>query len=147
MITVHGALFFSVTQVKVKLCIIYMYLERKWQINRQVVRNQEGRVRQLYLSIWACTGGYPPFNWVEKRIIWWHHTEKEATRYQFTHPTLSVYSSISLSIHPSIHLSIHPLKCLSVPLSIHPPPIGSLHLSIFTCLYLSDWLTGKFYCL
>lgn len=135
MITVHGALFFSVTQVKVKLCIIYMYLERNWQINRQVVRNQEGRVRQLYLSIWACTGGYPPFNWVEKRIIWWHHTEKEATRYQFTHPAPSVYSSISLSIHPSICLSIHSnvsqFLCPSIP---HPLALYIyLSLPVFTC--------------
>lgn len=98
-----------------------MYIERKWQMNRQVVRGQEGKVRQHYLnlSIWACTGGYPPFNWVEKHIIWWHHTEKEATR-----------SSPLILLHPSIC----PSTRMSLSSSLHPSPPNPLALYIFLSL-------------
>lgn len=128
---IHRVLLFYmyVTQVKVELCIIYMYIERKWQMNRQVVKGQEGKVRQHYLnlSIWACTGGYPPFNWVEKHIIWWHHTEKEATR---SSPLILLHLSICPSTRMSLSSSLHPSP---------PPPTGSLHFSVFTCICWCTW--------
>lgn len=122
---IHRVLLFYVTQVKVELCIIYMYIERKWQMNRQVVRIQEGSrfVSTISISQSELVPGDISL------LTEWRNTSF-GDIIQRRKPPDPVHSSSP--IHLSVHLSIC-LECLSVPLSIHPP---THWLFTFFCLYL-----------
>lgn len=127
---IHRVLLFYVTQVKVELCIIYMYIERKWQMNRQVVRIQEGSrfVSTISISQSELVPGDISL------LTEWRNTSF-GDIIQRRKPPDPVHSS------SPIRLSVH-LSRMSLSSSLHPSP-HPLALYVFLSLPVLVYLISS----